>query len=289
MDYKGKKEILTVAMDSERLYDQAPCGYITFSPDGMIIKVNDTLCHWLGYSKYELVDRMRFGQLLSKGGQIHYEMFFRPMLKISGSVKELSYELVTKGGTTIHVLFGAVVFKDDDGELVAVNGILTDNRDRKRYEHDLLFAKKRAELEKRRLNNFFMQMPAGVCVLDGPEMVFELVNPLYQELFPGRDLLGKPLLEAVPEVKGQPIWDILQQVYQSGETFEGNELLIPLARTAGGPVEDRYFNFIYQARRNEYDAIDGILVFVIEVTDMVQARKGLERSYDEKQAMNEEL
>lgn len=271
------------------MYDQAPCGYITFLPDGKIIKANATLRNWLGYTAGELLGGMRFGDLLSKGGQIHYEMFFRPMLKVSGSVKELSYELQARQGESVHVLFGAVGIKDDHGELLAVNAILTDNRDRKRYEQDLLVARRRAEVEKQRLKHFFMQMPAGVCVLDGPELVFELVNPLYQQLFPGRDLLGKALLEAIPEITDQPIMDILKGVYATGNTYEGKELKIPLARNAEGPVEDRYFDFIYQARTDEFEKVDGILVFVIEVTATVNARTEIEQGYLEQQSLNEEL
>jgi PAS domain S-box-containing protein len=131
--------------------------------------------------------------------------------------------------------------------------------------------------ERDRLNRFFMQAPTGICILDGPELVFELVNPNYQALFPGRELLGKALLEAIPEVRDQPIWGVLQQVYRSGETYEGNELLIPLARTDGGPVEDRYFNFIYQARLDEQQRPDGIMVFVIEVTGMINVQHDLDR------------
>jgi two-component system, OmpR family, sensor histidine kinase VicK len=282
-------KVAALAMDPERLYHQAPCGYITFLADGQIIKVNQTLLNWLGYSEEGLVHEKKFGDLLSKGGQIHYEMFFRPMLKVSGTVKELSYELLTKEGTVIHVLFGAIAIKDEKGELLAINGILTDNRDRRKYEQDLLLARKRAELEKKRLSNFFMQMPAGVCVLGGTEFVFELVNPLYQQLFPGRDLTGKKLLEALPEIKNQPIWDILTEVYRTGETFEGKELLIPLRRIKDGPIENRYFNFIYQARKNEFDEIDGLFVFVIEVTDLVIAREEIQESYREQQSLNEEL
>ena len=135
--------------------------------------------------------------------------------------------------------------------------------------------------ERDRLREFFMQAPAGICILDGPELVFELVNPLYQQLFPGRPLRGKPVLEAVPEIKGQPIWDVLQGVYHTGETFEGKELLIPLARTDNGPVEDRYFNFVYQARKNKAGLVDGILVFVFEVTDMVGAQQALHQTNDQ--------
>ncbi|HWZ14152.1 MAG TPA: ATP-binding protein [Mucilaginibacter sp.] len=147
-------------------------------------------------------------------------------------------------------------------------------------KQDLEKAQTEALRQRDRLKSFLVQAPAGICVLDGPNMVFELVNDPYQQLFPGRQLVGKPLLEAVPEVKGQPIWDILQDVYQTGKTFEGNGLLIPLARHDGGEVEDRYFNFIYQARYNAAGNVDGILVFVFEVTEMVNARHDLEREKD---------
>src|ERR1700749_4670720 len=111
MSDEPDSRLISAAVDPDRLYNQAPCGYITFLPDGRIIRVNQTLLSWLGYAADELVGCMKFGDLLSKGGQIHYEMFFRPMLKVSGSVKELSYELRTRDGAVIHVLFGAVAVK----------------------------------------------------------------------------------------------------------------------------------------------------------------------------------
>jgi two-component system, OmpR family, sensor histidine kinase VicK len=127
-----------------------------------------------------------------------------------------------------------------------------------------------------RLTRFFMQAPAGICILDGPDMVFELVNPQYQQFFPNRALLGKPILNALPELRDHRVWEILQDVYTTGKPFEGKELLVPLARTTDGPIEDRYFDFTYQARLDEKGKIDGILVFVIEVTDSVLAKHKIE-------------
>ncbi|MGY0036315.1 PAS domain-containing protein [Pedobacter sp. NJ-S-72] len=86
------------------------------------------------------------------------------------------------------------------------------------------------ETQKDRLKRFLMQAPAGICVLDGPEFIFELINPSFQELFPGRNLIGKTFVTALPEIKGQLMWDILQEVYATGETFQGSEMLIPLAK-----------------------------------------------------------
>jgi nitrogen-specific signal transduction histidine kinase len=123
--------------------------------------------------------------------------------------------------------------------------------------------------QRAKLNRFFMQAPAGICELRGSDFVFELINPSYQQLFPGRELLGKTLLQGVPELEGQPILNIIRDVYQTGKTFEGKELLIPLKNEEAGVFEDRYFNFIYQASYDASGGIDGVIVFVNEVTDLV--------------------
>ncbi|RFZ81367.1 PAS domain S-box protein [Mucilaginibacter terrenus] len=146
---------------------------------------------------------------------------------------------------------------------------------------ELIAAQLEALNQRDRLKRFFLQAPAGICIMTGPDLVFELVNTFYHQLFPGRELLGKPVLEAVPEIKDQPIWDILQGVYHTGTTFEGNELLIPMARTDDGPVEERYFNFIYQPQRDLRDNVNGILVFVIEVTDTVLTKRAIQRSAEQ--------
>lgn len=138
---------------------------------------------------------------------------------------------------------------------------------------ELFNAQAEAASQRDRLKRFLMQLPTGICVLNGPEMVFELVNPSYQQFFPGRDLLNKPILEALPELAGTPIIDILKSVYYTGNTFEGKEFLVPLARAANGPIEDRYFTFIYQASYDGDGIVDGILVFAFEITETVLTRQ----------------
>jgi PAS domain S-box-containing protein len=167
---------------------------------------------------------------------------------------------------------------DAGGEIQGVLVICMETTEKVKALGQAAVAQAAVSSESDKLTRFFLQAPAGICILDGPELTFELINPLYQQLFPGRDLLHKPLLEAVPEVRDAAIWDVLQNVYTSGETFEGRELLIPLARTTDGPVEDRYFNFIYQARKDHAGNTDGILVFVIEVTEIVQTKRRIEEN-----------
>lgn len=133
------------------------------------------------------------------------------------------------------------------------------------------------KLEQDRMERVLRQAPAAVCILDGPNLIFERLNENYQQLFPGRDLLGKPVIDALPEIKGAPIHKALLEVYQTGNTFKGIETLVALSRSAGGPIEDLYFNFIYQAKLNVKKEIDGIIVFAYEVTDFVKARETAEK------------
>ncbi|WP_428331680.1 PAS domain-containing sensor histidine kinase [Mucilaginibacter sp.] len=180
----------------------------------------------------------------------------------------------------IFVTFVYAPIPDDKGSVNKIAVWVLENTsqviDRKNKET----AKNTIQKERDRLRKFIMQAPAGICVLNGSDLTFELINPLYQALFPGRQLLGKPLLDAVPEIKHQPIWNILQEVYQTGITFEGEALLIPLARNTGGPIEDRFFNFIYQARTDLNENVDGILVFVFEVTDIISGQRELRKTQD---------
>ncbi|UOQ74904.1 PAS domain-containing protein [Hymenobacter cellulosilyticus] len=149
--------------------------------------------------------------------------------------------------------------------------------------------RRQREAERQQLHTLFMEAPAPIVILDGPELVYQLVNPAYQRIFPGRTLLGKPLLAAMPEIARAPIYQQLRRVYETGETLVAQELPLQLARTEGGPLEEIYWTFTYQARRNAQGEVDGVLVFAHEVTDQVQARRVVEEGGQQARALAEEL
>ena len=128
------------------------------------------------------------------------------------------------------------------------------------------------------LADVFAQAPAMIAIVRGPSYVYEMVNPLYEQLFPGRRLLGRALLEAVPEIAGQPIMGILDGVYHRGEAFTGTEMPIPLDRTGNGQPETVYFNFTYQPLRNAQGEVDGIISFAYDVTAQVTTRQRVAES-----------
>jgi PAS domain S-box-containing protein len=139
-----------------------------------------------------------------------------------------------------------------------------------------------AEQQRGRLARFFEQAPVAVCVLDGPDLVYELVNPVYQRYFLGRQLLGQPV-QAVPELAAQDIPAVLRRVYETGTTHEGHEVRLAIG-PPGGPVQVAYFNCVYQARYHEQGHIDGVLVFAYDVTEQVLARQQVQQLNQELEA-----
>jgi PAS domain S-box-containing protein len=136
-----------------------------------------------------------------------------------------------------------------------------------------------AEAERERLRNMFMRAPAIVCVLRGPEHVFELANPRYLELIGvefADQLIGRKIREVRPEIAGQGFFEILDRVYETGEEFVGNEVLVRLDPHHSGHLEEFYMNIVYLPLRNLKGEVDGILVHAIDVSDQVQARRRIE-------------
>ena len=148
-------------------------------------------------------------------------------------------------------------------------------------------AEAEAERQRRQLARFFQQAPAAICVLDGPDLVYELVNPGYQKFFPGRALLGRPLPEAAPELLAQPTYAWIRQVYETGTTHEGHEVRLLVNPASDGPPQEHYFNCVYQPRHDEQGRIDGVLVFALDVTDQVLAQQRVEALQLEAQAATE--
>ncbi len=137
-----------------------------------------------------------------------------------------------------------------------------------------------AESERSRLHELFMQAPAAIGFLSGPEHRFTFVNLDYLKLT-GRqraeDFVGKTVREAFPELEGQGLFELLDGVYQTGVPYIGTARKVILNRGAGGQPEDTYFDFIYQPMRDAAGQVEGILIHGNDVTQQVLARQEIEK------------
>lgn len=135
--------------------------------------------------------------------------------------------------------------------------------------------------ERNRLVEMFMQAPGFVAVLNGPDHVFQMYNPAYQQLIGHRDIIGLSVREGLPELAGQDYYEFLDGVFATGEPYEGRESLVRLQRTPEGLAESLYLNFIYQPIRDEAGSVIGIFVQGHDVTENVLAAQRQKLMIDE--------
>lgn len=130
---------------------------------------------------------------------------------------------------------------------------------------------KAAGAELGRLREMLAQAPSFMAVLSGPNHVFEITNQAYLQLIGHRDVLGKPVREALPEVEGQGFYELLDNVYLTGEPFVGRGLQIFLQHAPGAPSEERFLDFIYQPIRSMNGLITGVFAQGHDITDQKRA------------------
>ncbi|CAN5728356.1 hypothetical protein BH23GEM9_BH23GEM9_32590 [soil metagenome] len=133
------------------------------------------------------------------------------------------------------------------------------------------------EVERSRLAFVFRNAPAFLAVLRGPQHVFELVNDEYYQLVGARDLVGKPLFEALPDVRDQGFEALLDGVLATGRPFIGHEVPLLIAREPGAPPQERFLDFVYMPLIEADGTRSGVIAHGTDVTAYVHARREVER------------
>ncbi|WP_409266333.1 ATP-binding protein [Massilia sp. BHUDP2] len=129
-----------------------------------------------------------------------------------------------------------------------------------------VLAERYREQENQRLMALFEQAPGIFAVLRGPNHVFEIANESYLQLIGHRGLIGRSAREALPEVADQGFFELLDQVYQSGQPFVGHAVPLRVQREASAPLEERFVDFVYQPIRGPKGDVEGIFVEGSDVT-----------------------
>ena len=130
-----------------------------------------------------------------------------------------------------------------------------------------------AELQYQKLVDLFEQAPAVICVFSGKEHVYRFANAPYLHAVGDREIVGKPVREALPEV-GDAVYALLDEAFDSGEPVVRSQVFTKLERN--GRLEDTYWNLVYQPYRDADGAVEGVMAFGFEVTAEVQARQRAE-------------
>ena len=160
---------------------------------------------------------------------------------------------------------------DAAGVPAGVLAIVTETTDKVR-------AQRRVHSERERLHRMFAQTPSFMAMLSSPNHVFDLANPAYMQLIGHRDVLGKPVRDALPDIEGQGFLEQLDTVYASGEAFFGYSMPVLLQRTPGAAPEQRFVDLVFQPLRGDDNEVMGIFVEGSDVTARVQAEAAVRAS-----------
>jgi two-component system CheB/CheR fusion protein len=142
---------------------------------------------------------------------------------------------------------------------------------------DQVLARKKVEESEHRYRTLIEEASVATALYEGPDLIVQYANDIMLSYW-GKDksVIGKKLIEGVPELQGQPFISVLKKVYTSGESYTGIEEKANLS--VNNKLETYYFNFTYKALRDKDGVIYGIHHMAIDVTSQVFAKKGLEES-----------
>lgn len=160
--------------------------------------------------------------------------------------------------------------RKDNGEVGGVLVTVIETTNRKKAEQAL------QEIEQR-FRGTVKQAPLGICILRGKDYIVEMANDAYLHLIDREEsqIVGRPLLEALPETK-QSVHAILDKVINTGLSYHGNEIPVPLSLSGKHKVV--YLDFHYHPLKEKDGEISGILVTVIDVTEKVMANQQLKEN-----------
>jgi PAS domain S-box-containing protein len=146
-----------------------------------------------------------------------------------------------------------------------------------------------SEAVREAVRNIVRQAPIAISITRGPEHRFEVVNEMSLRLIGGREVEGRTLRDAFPELEGQGFVELLDQVFTTGQPFQGQEMPVEFDRTGEGEMVKGFFNVIYQPLFEADGRVSGILSLSVDVTDLVTERAQMQRAAAEHRAILAQL
>jgi PAS domain S-box-containing protein len=236
---------------AEDLYEHAPCGYLSATPGGELVRVNETFLRWTGYSREQLVGVKRFQDLLTPGGRIYHETHYAPLLRMQGTVREIAVDIVCADRRRLPVLVNSVLLTDAAGEPRMVRTTLFDATERKSYERELLAARDRERVAREQVELLQRITAALAAASDAPAIAEAVTTELMaafdaqrvavqDEFEPGLEFddeagAARLALEAAPNARG----GVLRLDLAAPRPFQSDEraFLIAVARQTALALE----------------------------------------------------
>ncbi len=251
------------------VFDKAPIPMaLTRLTDNTLVMMNEAFAELFEVQREELIGRTSADLGIAT---IDQRNEIARLLAETGGVRDFECERRTATGKTVHISLSVTALRI--GDVDHLMSTVQDISARKAQQIAVAQARAAADLERQKLRSILMQAPIAICMLEGPDHRFTFANPRYLALVGNRNVIGKPLLEALPDVRENEFDKLLDRVRATGEPFVGRDAAVKL--THHGPDEKLVVDFVYAPIRNENGEIDAIVAVVADVTERATTNAAL--------------
>jgi PAS domain S-box-containing protein len=287
----------------QALLAQAPVAIGLFQGAECVVRAaNDLLCAMWGYSPDQVLGRPLLEgvpELRDQGFTELLQQVARTRVPFVGSETPAQLRQADGQVATHYFNFVYQPLYDAAGAVLGVVDIAVDvteqvlarqQVERLNQELEARVAERTQQLaaQQRLLRQILAQMPAAVATFSGPAHEFTFVNAPYQAIVGGRARLGQPLAEVLPEAVEQGFVALLDQVYVSGEPYQTTDREAVFYDPGATEPRQHYLDLVYQPLRDEAGQVQGLLAFVTDVTERVNARRARETKQQELQHLFEQ-
>jgi two-component system, sensor histidine kinase len=299
--------ILDIQYSFQKLFESQACSTAVLTPELNVLGATNTFVQEIGLERENLIGLNIF-EVLAKQGTLADEFVNVLRSSFKGVLASNQPQVVLETyrhdipsqhepGNLIerHWRFNNTPVLNEKGELTAIlferimANVLYQTKLQLKESEESRNRKYQAKDGMLRMDPLLKKVPLSVIILEGEELVYVDYNEASEKLFPEKPRLGRSLLNAFPELTGQPIVDKFKHCYKTGITFEENEVLIPVAPKHSQPTVNYYWNIICQALFNEQEQVIGLLIFAHDVTSTVVLKKQAESNADALGKLNKQL
>lgn len=269
---QAESRLVQAKLEADRLFrnvtDSSPTGLWLCDTEGNLTYLNKTLIEFTGLPDEVILSGGWALAILEEDHKTTATAYLKAISEREHF--DVLFRAKKHTGEAIWCRAAGDPFYDADGQYAGHAGFCMDM--------DEIISGRKALLEsEQRISLMIEQSPVAICLFTGHDMKIEIANDIMIGYW-GKDksVIGQPLEEGVPELKGQPFMEILQEVYHTGTTYYGNA--VPAELIVNNVLSTYYFNFTYTPIRNTKGEIYGIMDIAMDITDQVIANKKLEET-----------